>query len=118
MTSSLSKHLFSPDDSLGLSTFLRARTCREPVLLSTGPSLDLMMVEKGSDPLWIFRQRLSDPDMGKGVARRLIASGFTCVCRTVLTRVWQAEGQPVQGVRRILWTIAVKCMKDWRLRSD
>lgn len=63
--------------------------CREPVLLPTGPSLDLMMVEKGSDPLCIFRQRLSDPDIGKGVARRLNPSGVTCVCRTVLIRVWQ-----------------------------
>lgn len=69
------------------STFVRARTCREPVLLSTGPSLDLMMVEKGSDPLWISRQCLSDPDMGKGMARRLIPSAVTLVCRTVLIRV-------------------------------
>lgn len=90
-----------------------ARTCREPVLLSTGPSLDLMMVEKGSDSLWVFRQRLSDPDMGKDVAGRLIRSDFTCVCR-----VWQTEGQPIQGMKGILWTIAVKCTKDWRLRLD
>lgn len=110
-TSSPSEHLFSPDDSLGLP--LCARTCREPVLLSTGPSLDLMMVEKGSDSLWVFRQRLSDPDMGKDVAGRLIRSDFTCVCR-----VWQTEGQPIQGMKGILWTIAVKCTKDWRLRLD
>lgn len=71
------------------------------------------MVEKGSDSLWVFRQRLSDPDMGKDVAGRLIRSGFTCVCR-----VWQTEGQPIQGMKGILWTIAVKCTKDWRLRLD
>lgn len=57
-------------------------------------------------------------DTGKGVARRVILSGVTCMCRTVLVRVWETEGQPIQGLRVILWTIAVKRMKDWRLRPD